>query len=198
METAAAKYVESIAEIESLPQLHGYLKIKSSDAVDELQKQAEKDVKKFIDREMTPYTQNRYLFETISKLRSKRLMDEAMSMIGTGDGRIEKSTASAILKNVFERNQGMSMDDHMAEEMQHALNAYGKVALKRFIDQIPMICIHVMQQFPEKINDFLSNVRDDEIRALVVAPPEKDRKMKELEREIATLENGISAIKKLF
>lgn len=29
-----------------------------------------------------------------------------------------------------------------------AMNAYGKVALKRFINNIPMICIEIMQDFP--------------------------------------------------
>jgi hypothetical protein len=61
-----------------------------------------------------------------------------------------------------------------------------------------MICIAVMQEFPKRINDVLSNVLDDDIDRLVVAPPEKMRTMKEYDRKIETLDNGIAAIKKLY
>jgi GTPase SAR1 family protein len=198
METAANKYVQSICEIESLPQFRQFLLLKSSEIVENLKEEALVNVVKLVARERTPYTQNHYLFENLSKLRSQRLMEEVMAMIGTGDGEIDKSTVASVVKNVFERNQAKSMDDHMAEEMQHALNAYGKVALKRFIDSIPMICIAVMQEFPKRINDVLSNVLDDDIDRLVVAPPEKMRTMKEYDRKIETLDNGIAAIKKLY
>lgn len=198
MEAAADKYVKGIGVIESLPQLRGFLLMRSSEIVEKLKEVARKKVMGFIDRERTPYTQNHYLYENISKLRSKRLMDEVMTMIGTYEGQIDKSAVAAIVKNVFERNQARAMDDHMAEEMQHALNAYGKVSLKRFIDSIPMICIEVMQEFPSQINDYLSNVMDDEIDRLVVAPPEKMRAMKEYDRKIETLDNGIASIKQLY
>jgi Ca2+-binding EF-hand superfamily protein len=174
------------------------LLLKSSEIVENLKKEARVNVVKLVVRERTPYTQNHYLFENLSKLRSQRLMEEVMSMVGTGDGAIDKSAVASVVKTVFERNQAKSMDDHMAEEMQHALNAYGKVALKRFIDSIPMICIAVMQEFPKRINDVLSNVLDDDIDRLVVAPPEKMRTMKEYDRKIETLDNGIAAIKTLY
>ena len=86
----------------------------------------------------------------------------------------------------------------MAEEMQHALDAYGKVALKRFIDVVPMICIEIMNKFPDQINDNLSEVLDEEINHLVIAPPEKMSKMKEYDRKIEILNNGIVAINNLY
>jgi interferon-induced GTP-binding protein Mx1 len=205
METAAQKYVNSIGTIDSLPELRRFLLWQSSEVVEGLKKGALDKVNEFICRERTPYTQNHYLYETISKLRSQRLKDELMVMLGTSNKStvhnkltVDLSAVVAIVQNVFERNQGKSMDDHMAEEMQHALNAYGKVALKRFIDIIPMICIEIMQAFPERINEILSNVMDDEIGRLVVAPPEKMKAMKELTRKIEILDKGVTAIKELF
>jgi hypothetical protein len=55
----------------------------------------------------------------------------------------------------------------MAEEIQHALNEYGKIALKRMIDNIPMICVEIMQEFPKRINEALSKVSDEEIDRLL-------------------------------
>ena len=55
----------------------------------------------------------------------------------------------------------------MADEMQHALNAYGKVAEKRFVDTVPMICIEVMYKYDRWLNDTVSNVMEWEIDRLV-------------------------------
>lgn len=198
METAADRYIKSIDEIESLPQLRNFLLSESSNIVEDLKEKAREKVLALVERNQAPYTQNHYLFENISKLRSKRLKDELMAMLGSTEGDIDKSAVVSMLNNVFERNQSRSMDEHMAEEMQHALNAYGKVALKRFIDEIPMICIGVMQEFSKRVNEVLSGVMDDEIDQLVVAPPAKMRLMKDLERKIDALNNGIAAIKKLY
>eukprot|EP00980_Cylindrotheca_fusiformis_P013650 scaffold3514_cov58-Cylindrotheca_fusiformis.AAC.1 len=206
MEMAADKYINRIGEIESLEQFRHFLMSKSSDLVQDLKETAKAKVLGLVDREQKPYTQNHYLFENLAKLQSKRLMDELMTMLGNYEDEddtedeeiIKQSTVVSIVKNVFERNQASSMDDHMAEAMQHALNAYGKVALKRFIDGVPMICIEVMQDFPGRINDILSSVLDEEIEKLIVAPPEKVRAMKEYDRKIETLDKSIAAIKELY
>lgn len=200
METSAEKYVTSISTIDSLPALRQLLSWKSSEVVDKLKKEALVKVNEFVRREQVPYTQNHNLYENISKLRSMRLMDELLQMLGKHDAKgakVDHSSVVATVHSVFERNQAKPMDDHMAEEMQHALDGYGKVALTRFIDNVPMICIEVMQKFPNCINDVLSDVMDDEIDRLVAAPPERIKAMRDLTRKIETLEQGVRAIKEL-
>ncbi|CAJ1946622.1 unnamed protein product [Cylindrotheca closterium] len=201
LETATCKYIKSIREIESLVQFREFLLFKSTELVGTLMKESKVQVSQFIDREQVPYSQNHYLFENLSNLRSQRLMKELLSLIGTGgqDKTMEKGAVVSAVNLVFERNQARSMDDHMAEEMQHALNAYGKVAEKRFIDTVPMICIEVMEKYDRRLNDILSNdVIDSEIDRLVVAPPEQQRAMEKYDKEIATLDAGIAALKRLF
>ncbi|KAL3927198.1 MAG: hypothetical protein SGBAC_013177, partial [Bacillariaceae sp.] len=198
LETATNKYIKNIAEIASLPRFREYLLLKSTELVGNLMEESKEQVSQFINREQVPYSQNHYLFENLSKLRSQRLMKEVLSLIGTDEGQMHKPAIVSAVKLVFERNQGRSMDDHMAEEMQHALNAYGKVAVKRFIDTVPMICIEVMQKYDRRLNDILSNVMESEIDRLVVAPPEQMRDMKKFDKEIATLNAGIAAVKNLF
>ena len=86
------------------------------------------------------------------------------------------------------------MDDHMSGEMQHALDAYGKVAVKRFIDAIHMICIKIMMQsFPKQINSDLCKLMGADIDRLVAAPPDCVRAMEEYERKIKTLDDGSAA-----
>lgn len=86
----------------------------------------------------------------------------------------------------------------MAEEMQHTLNSYGKVALKRFIDNVPMICIAIMQNLANRMNDILSEVTDKEIEHLVMAPPDIVDTMNTLKRKADTLDKGIVTIRGLI
>ena len=197
MTVAADQYVQGIDWIDSLPRLRNFLAVKSKEIVYELKDEARAVVLAFIERERIPYTQNDSLFDNLSKLRSKRLMDEILVHVG-GPGDIDRASVETAIRTVFGRNQGRSMDDHMSEEMQHALNAYGKVSLKRFIDSVPMICVEVMQSFAVCINDSLSETMDEEIDRLVAAPPDRVRAMKEYERKVKSLDDGIAAIMALY
>lgn len=205
MKTAANDYVKSIGEIESLPHLRQFLLMKSSDVVQTLKGEARDKIIGFLTRERTPYTQNNDLFEKFSRVRSKHLMDDLLNRFSkenasrfSGELYFKKSEVEAIVEQAFDRDQAKSMDDHMAEEIQHALNEYGKIALKRFIDNIPMICVEIMQEFPKRINQALSYVTDDEIDRLLVPPPDKVRAIKEYARKIETLDQGILAMTSLY
>jgi hypothetical protein len=124
-------------------------------------------VSEFVHCEQVPYTQNHNLYKNISKLWLKRLMDELLQMLGKHDAKgaeVDRLlVVVATVHSVFKRNQAKPMDNHMAEEMEDALDGYGKVALKRFIDNVPMICIEVMQKLPNCIKNVLLDVMDNEI-----------------------------------
>lgn len=102
------------------------------------------------------------------------------------------------IKFAFTRNQERSVDDHMAEEMSHALNAYGKVALKRFIDNIPMICAEIMQKFANRFSDDLTKASDEDIDVLVSAPQSISSKKKLLRSKIDDLDAGINTVRGLI
>ena len=59
------------------------------------------------------------------------------------------SGISEIIKAAFDENEKLSMEEHVAIEMQIIVEAYCKVAAKRFIDSIPMI---VQKMFDSIIN----------------------------------------------
>jgi hypothetical protein len=131
-------------------------------------------------------------------------MNEVLSSItgqyGAGDSRVEiaPSALVSIVKNIFQRNQERSVQDHMTEEMQNALNSYGKVALKRFIDDVPMHCIEIMRDFADEMNDVLSEISDDEINEIVKAPPGIVQKRDKLKRKAEVLNKGILALDNLY
>ena len=204
MDGAADKFIKEIKEAKPFPQLESYLVNKATEVVGSLKKQVRGKVEDFIKREKVPYTQNHYLFENLCKLRSQRLMDEVLSSIsgiyGSGNTlvSVNPSTLLSTIRNTFERNQKRPVKDHMTEEMQNALNSYGKVALKRFIDNVPMLCIEIMQSFADKMNDVLSEVTDEEIDRIVSAPSGVVEQRNKLKRKIDVLEKGLFALRELY
>jgi hypothetical protein len=201
MEAAAEAFIKELKEVSPFHHLQTYLITKAVEVVDALTRETKSRLMEFVAREKVPYTQNHYLFENVCKLRSQRLMDEVTQALPKDEGRdvnLNPKTLRSTIKNIFQRNQERSVDDHMAEEMQHALNAYGKVALKRFIDTVPMICVEVMQNFANKLNHILSDISDDEIERFVTAPSNTVAKMNKLRRKADALEKGIVALGELY
>lgn len=202
MEAAAEAFIKELKEASPFHHLQTYLIAKAAEVVDALTRETKSRLHEFVEREKVPYTQNHYLFENVCKLRSQRLMDEVTRALPqdneTSVSLLNPKTLKSTVKNIFQRNQERSVDDHMAEEMQHALNAYGKVANKRFIDTVPMICIEVMQKFANSMNRILSDTSDDEIERFVTAPPNTVAKMNKLKRKADTLKKGIVALGELY
>ena len=206
MDNAAEEFIEDITRVKSFPYLVSHLKAKASEVVEYLKGNTKNKINEFIKREQVPYTQNHYLFENVCKLRSESLMEEVLSSLpktsGSSDGDetvpVNPTSLASTLKNIFKRNQEKSVDEHMAEEMQHALDSYGKVALKRFIDNVPMICIEIMQNFADRMNGMLSEITDEEIERLMVAPPILIDTKNNLKRKGDTLDKGIATIRGLI
>ena len=201
MERASSRFIKGLDMIKSLPPLTNYLITTSSEVLDTIKEETEQEILKFIEREKTPYTQNHYLFENLNKLRTQRLLDAAKAsiLLHTDDEDVITNSSSLIsdIQQLFEVNQKRSIDDHMAEEMSNALDSYGKVAFKRFVDSVPMIAVQIMKRFPAMLNDILSDLTDDEIEKLVVAPPGAISDMNALKKEVETLEKGIDTVKDL-
>ena len=82
--------------------------------------------------------------------------------------------------------------------MQHALDAYGKVARKRFIDVVPMFCWVVLEQFPEKWGLDLAAILDHDLEKLLSSSGDDVSKRLNLKRKLAVLEEGLRIFEELF
>jgi hypothetical protein len=152
----------------------------------------------FIRREKVPYTQNHYLNENLSRVRSKRLEEGLREALSGSDIVIPRSTVNAANTSVFQQDQKMSVDEHMADDMQHALDAYGKVSLKRFIDVVPMTCGDVLLDFPDKFNARLLLVSDKELDKLISLLHDVITKRVNLKRKLDDLNEGLKVFNELF
>lgn len=198
MKTATDSCIQRDIRLQSFPKLRDYLLWQSRETVENLTKIARDKAEDFARRETIPYTQNHYIYENVSRLRSQRLEDEVLASVASFGITIQQSTLSNTIKNIFERNQNKSCDEHMAEEMQHALNAYGKVALKRFFDTVPMICGDALHDFADAIDSALSGVTDAEVDTLLTAPTDTVAKRAAFVKEVETLERGLHVFSEIL
>lgn len=168
------------------PALASMLLHKAERVVDEAFAQAEAEVG--LSMETFPYTQNHYLFDTIAKMRNDKLKNKILKMVAGKTEGIENIVAAA-----FNDVEKMSMEDHIAQEMQVVLNAYGKVAAKRVIDNVPMIIQQRSRALRVALEKVLQ-VTDEELQYLMV---EDERNVRKVKMDTEEKEKLDIAIKKL-
>jgi Dynamin family/Dynamin central region len=205
LKSAMIGVLEDQSKLSSFPRLREFLLFRIERVADKQIGVCREKVEDYLRRESQPYTQNHYLNENVARLRSKRLEESLIEALaldsepgGTGNDSVAKSSIKSVIKGVFERNQKKSVDEHMGEDMQHALDAYGKVAMKRFIDVVPMLCGDVLQNFPDVINKELCQVSDEELEKFVSVASDDLAKRTNLKRKFDELEHGLQVMKELF
>lgn len=85
----------------------------------------------------------------------------------------------------------MSLDEHMAEDMQYALDAYGKVAMKHFIDFVAMQCWSLFRE------TLFMEFGDEDLRRHLVPRSDICRKYQSLEVESRELKAGLTILESL-
>jgi hypothetical protein len=71
--------------------------------------------------------------------------------------------------------------------MCNALEAYGKVVMKRFFDEIPMICLEIIHTFYDSFGDKFLAIADDELDKLMVEKEHYKVQYDQLLAEVAEL-----------
>ena len=173
----------------------------------EVQKLYEREksrLKNYLFDEMDPYTQNHYLFENLSKKRSERLKKELCIALGNAPvlaapgATVEEVQANTmkqsntIVEAVFDRNQKKSIDEHVAEEMEAVLDAYGKVAMKRFIDLVPMSCRRIFRGSPDAIRQAFDGIGDNELQSVLRDDRAFRQRHIEMELQVSEMEKGLT------
>ncbi|KAL7574416.1 hypothetical protein ACA910_015792 [Epithemia clementina (nom. ined.)] len=74
----------------------------------------------------------------------------------------------SILDAVFARHEQMSVNEHLAFEMELILESYGTIATRRVLDRTPMICWHVFRSFSSLLSNRLAAVTDSDLTAALV------------------------------
>lgn len=146
-----------------------------------------------IEVECQAYTQNHYLFDIIQKERFKKIKNKILKLADVGG--ITKDAVSAIMS----QSENLSMEEHAAEEMTIALDAYGKVACKRIIDNVPMIAQDMFKKLVPALQTalFFTDVElkklmteNSEVRATRKRAKDTVKAMEKAERMFYDLKSG--------
>jgi hypothetical protein len=144
------------------------------EAVKECGEAAEAKVAELLCMDTFPYTQNHYLFENINKKRNEHLQRKVLNLIKSmeSQGTNQMKVLHTAVAAVFAANEKKSMTRHVAEEMETILDAYGKVAAKRIIDQVPMLAQKLTREILCMLEKRLGNVTDELLQSIIRDRPE--------------------------
>lgn len=173
------------------------LQLKTADAIALTKADAALEIRQHLDLEKTAYTQDHYLFETIAKKRTQRLKAELMQSLVTDQPTVATATIKAIIDGVFDRNQRMSIDDHMAEEMEIMLEAYGKVAFKRIIDKTPQIILKMTRGICEAAERSLQGITDDHVEMVMAEEADHVTRYAATKKQFDEMNKAISIFKEI-
>lgn len=196
---AVRTVVENERQFKHFPRLRLFVERNIEHTLDNSVSMAREKIIDFVCHEKVPYSQNHYLNENFAKLRSTYLQEMMEDAFAESDGSTFRyNTVIAIIKGVFETNQRMSPDDHMAQDMGFALISYGKVASKRFIDTVPMICQDMIMALPNEIDRCLWKISDEDLTNLVSGSKDAHTKRKHLKRKLDDLVAGLDIFETLI
>jgi hypothetical protein len=219
----AEESLKQSKKLRQYPKLREFLRRLINDRAVSLSASSEKNVEHFIDKERTPYTQDNSLYENLAKHRCAPIFDEieiALGLHASADSSniategntssptlgglvpmeqtMNKVSIGKILDALRDKNQRKSVDEHMAEDMQSTLDAYGKVALKRFVDGIPMECWNMFREFPLEVDAALLQVTDTDLNRFLVTGKDIQSRRDDLQTDIKELKAGMEVLESLW
>jgi GTPase SAR1 family protein len=186
--------------LKRFPRFQNFMFRKLMDVIDKARERAVKRVTEFIDTEIKiAYTQNHYVFENISKKRDEFIFDRIEKRIDFDQDSISTSQLRQILNDAKEYNRKKSVEEQMAEDMLCVLEGYGKVAMKRFIDSVPMICAaELLHGLDQQYNLDLMAVQEKEILSLLHVSKDKIASRQYLQTKLHSLQKAVAIIEELF
>jgi hypothetical protein len=180
------------ANMDRYPPLKKFLEEQCRAVAEELIQEAHKQVQRHLEIEKHPYTQDRILFENISQARHRGLKRELETALKLDlQGVYDTQAIKDMMDAVFERSRRKSVEEHMAEEMEIVLEAYGEVATKRVIDRTPMICWEVFRCLHSSIQESLWSVTDDKLNECMQESTEFAQTYKSLSEELEEMNKAL-------
>ena len=158
--------------------------------------QLSKRVSDKLDEERHPYTNSPDLFETLKKLRMKGMQEKVGSsaFLANNINVVSVDTVNRIIDTLFNK---MSCDEHMAQEIDFGLRAYGKDAAKRIFDDIPMIIdTHLLMSVPAKILSW--QLTDLELSNLLTERSASKTRRDELNEKVTKMVKAKEAISSIL
>mmetsp|Transcript_8994 Transcript_8994/g.19379 ORF Transcript_8994/g.19379 Transcript_8994/m.19379 type:complete len:276 (-) Transcript_8994:61-888(-) len=177
---------------------------------DSLCQQAELQVESHLAMEAHPFTQDDALFVKMNRARYARLKRELeVGLLGELDSenisRASKvssalnnvDTVQNVIDDVFMRQEKMTVQEHLAFEMEIVLESYGEIATRRVLDRTPMICWQAFRSFGNLLSSRLATVTDDDLTDAMVERPEFAQEYQRLNEKCEKLRESIQLLESM-
>jgi GTP-binding protein EngB required for normal cell division len=171
----------------NLPRLSDMLSQQLHDHIRSCTKNAEKQLNALLEQEKLPSTENHYLYDTINKIRNKRMEDKikAMPEPSGHDGHLQKDTVIAMLQSNIGNASNESQE---VQDMIDFLAAYWKLAVKRYVDVVCMVLTDTftaparIKDIEEKLTNAAAAADDQNLERLFQMDSHVERRRLELKK----------------
>jgi len=162
------------------------------------------DIDQIFEREKIPSTLNHYFFEEIQKARSEDLIRQITELdtvqdakkfpLSGGNNYFNKSTVLSVINNYFGVGT-LPNEIFEAKEMAIYINAYLKVAKKRFIDSV---CGAINVELKKLTRHITTNIQvtDTQLCALIGDDYATQRLREKYKKDIETCQKSLDEFKK--
>jgi hypothetical protein len=101
------------------------------------------------------------------------------------------------VKAIFEENERMSIEDHVANEFQVILDAYGKVASKRIMDEVPMFVQKMVRNSVPALQQKLERITDVQLSQMMHESHDFVLKHRRASEMLARMNTAVAALREL-
>lgn len=195
---AVKEAIQTSIPSDRYPQLHELVNKQCRQAASSLMEEADRQLQSHLSLEKHPYTQDPTLFQNITEARNRVLKQELYSTLRLEqDAVYDTSAIRDLIDQVLEKQKKRSVEDVMAEELEHVLSSYGEVATRRVMDRVPMICWESFRQLTARLQDTLWSITDEALEEHMQDTPEFARKHNYMTTELERINKAFSIIELL-
>ena len=137
------------------PDLQSEVMSRINGIVAEMSDESDRAVRSLLVCEGDTFTQNPTICDMIATKRNSNLRRKIIKMLSSAEKSLVP-TFIPLAEAIFRRAERLSIDSHCAQDMATCIEAYGKVACKRLIDNMPMMA---RQRFDRTVSKLLVNGR---------------------------------------
>lgn len=153
-----------VADLNTSERVHEYLLERVTTSLDELRIKAEDEMRQLLQRERRPFTQDPQLVLLFTQMLRPGLETiVAQRLPQQGDGLVNFSDVVNLLTELSRSN-----DEHDTVLMDSALRAYFQIAVKRFVDHVPMhLNATMLEGFLHGMQEELQSTTDERLERLL-------------------------------